>query len=107
MKIAFVQPTFHRVLVEPLDDLDRPEDSIIVIPERAKERPTRGKVLRVGWGRVLANGAVAAMRIRPGQVVIFDAWSAKEITIDGKKTYLLPEDDCLATLEEAAPTPKS
>jgi len=39
--------------------------------------------------------------IRVGQVVVFDAWSAKEITIDGKKTYLLPEDDCLATLEPA------
>ena len=101
MKIAFVQPTFHRVLVEPIDDLDRPEGSVIIIPEKAKERPTRGTVMRVGWGRVLNNGAVQAMRIRVGQVVVFDAWSAKEITIDGKKTYLLPEDDCLATLEPA------
>ena len=53
MKIAFVQPTFHRVLVEPIDDLDRPEGSVIIIPEKAKERDWEKNRDLVVWLKAL------------------------------------------------------
>ena len=71
----------------------------IIIPDTAKEKPVRGKVVAVGDG-AFENGQKIPMSVKVGDVVLFAKWasSANEVKIDGADYVLIKESDILGIL---------
>ncbi len=71
----------------------------IFIPESAKEKPQRGKVVAVGKGKMGEDGKIRAMDVKAGDVVLFGKYSGTEVKIDNKDRLIMREDDILAVIE--------
>lgn len=93
-----LKPLGSRVVVEPIEMEDVTLGGI-VLPETAKEKPQRGKVLSVGPGDRDENGKRIAMDLTAGDTILFAKYAGTEIKIDGKKLLILRESDILAILE--------
>jgi chaperonin GroES len=85
-------------VVEPLEQEDVTASGI-VLPETAKEKPQRGKVLSVGPGDRDDNGKRIQMDVSAGDTVLFAKYAGTEIKLDGKKILILRESDLLAIVE--------
>ena len=71
-----------------------------MIPDTAeKERPTRGKVVAVGPGKVDEDGDRIPMSVKVGDIVLFKKYGPDEIEVEGKKYLVGDEDDVLAIIE--------
>lgn len=73
----------------------------IVLPDTAKDKPQKGKILAVGAGRMLKDGSRKALQVKVGDTVLFTAWAGDEYK-DGSKSNLLimREEDVLAVIDE-------
>ena len=92
------KPLGSRVVVEPIEQEDVTAGGI-VLPETAKEKPQKGKVLSVGAGDRDDNGKRIAMDVKVGDTVLFAKYAGTEIKVDGKKLFILRESDLLAIVE--------
>lgn len=90
-----LRPLDDRVVVEPEEAEERTAGGI-VLPDSAKERPQRGKVVSVGPGKLLDNGSRGALSIGVGDMVIYGKYSGTEIEVAGKDVKILRESDILA-----------
>jgi chaperonin GroES len=93
-----LKPLGSRVVLEPIEQEDVTLGGI-VLPETAKEKPQRGKVLSTGPGDRDESGKRIAMDVKTGDTVLFAKYSGTEIKIDGKKLLILRESDILAIVE--------
>jgi chaperonin GroES len=93
-----LKPLGSRVVVEPIEQEDITAGGI-VLPETAKEKPQRGKILSVGAGDRDDSGKRIAMDVKTGDVVLFAKYAGTEIKVDGKKLLILKESDILAIVE--------
>jgi chaperonin GroES len=93
-----VRPLHDRIIVDRLDDGEQQIGGII-IPDSAKEKPIEGEVLAVGNGKVLEDGKVRALDIKPGDRVLFGKYSGTEVKLDGEEALILREDDILGVIE--------
>ena len=93
-----LKPLGDRVIVEIVDE---PQTTLsgIVLPDTAKEKSQRGKVIAVGPGRVLDNGDRAALEVSEGDTVMFAKYGGTEVTLEGKNYSILSERDILAIVE--------
>lgn len=91
-------PLGDRLVVEPIEQ-EETTASGIVLPESAKEKPQRGRVVAAGPGR-LEDGERQPMDVAEGDIVVFDKWSGKEFKISDKKYLILNEGDVLAKVAE-------
>ena len=87
-----------RLVIEPIEQEDVTLGGI-VLPETAKEKPQRGKVLSTGPGDRDESGKRIAMDVKAGDVVLFAKYSGTEIKVDNKKLLILRESDVLAIVE--------
>ncbi len=94
-----LKPLDDRVVVEPLES-EEVTPGGIVLPDTAKEKPQRGRVIAVGPGKLLDNGERAPMSVAVGDEVIFGKYSGTEVEIDGKELKILRESDVLAKIVE-------
>jgi chaperonin GroES len=92
-----LRPLDDRVVVEPQEAEERTAGGI-VLPDTAKERPQRGKIVSVGPGKLLDNGSRGALSIGVGDVVIYGKYSGTDIEVAGKDVKILREGDILAKL---------
>lgn len=90
-----LKPLGNRVVVEPLEE-EEVTASGIVLPETAKEKPQKGKVLAVGPGERNEDGERFALDVSEGDTVLFAKYAGTEIKMDGKKLLILRESDLLA-----------
>lgn len=92
------KPLHNYVLVERIEEANKTVGGII-IPDNAKEKPSRGRVIAVGDG-AYEHGARVPMATRPGDTVLFAKWaaSANDVKIDGKDYVLIKETDILGIL---------
>jgi chaperonin GroES len=90
-----LKPLGNRVVVEPIEQEEMTAGGII-LPETAKEKPQRGKVLAAGPGDRNDKGDRIAMDVAEGDTVLFAKYSGTEIKLDGKKLLILRENDVLA-----------
>jgi chaperonin GroES len=90
-----LKPLGNRVVVEPIEQEDT-TSSGIVLPETAKEKPQKGKVLAVGPGERDEDGKRIPMDVSEGDTVLYAKYSGTEIKLDGKKLLILRESDLLA-----------
>ena len=93
-----LKPLGSRVVVEPIEQEDITASGI-VLPETAKEKPQRGKVLSVGPGDRDEAGKRIQMDVAVGDTVLFAKYAGTEIKLDGKKLLILRESDLLAIVE--------
>lgn len=100
-----LKPLADRVLVEPIEDEEITPGGI-VLPETAKEKPQRGKILAVGPGGRDEDGKLITMEVSVGDIVLFAKYSGSEvpIKIGGKKLLILRQSDLLAILNEPGGT---
>lgn len=93
-----LKPLGNRVVVEPIEQEEVTAGGI-VLPETAKEKPQKGKVLSVGPGERNEKGDRIAMDVQAGDTVLFAKYAGTEIKLDGKKLLILRESDLLAIVQ--------
>ena len=90
-----LRPLDDRIVVKPLDAEEKTAGGI-VLPDSAKEKPQRGKVISVGPGKHLDDGSRAAVAVSVNDEVIYGKYSGSEVKIDGVEYKILRENDVLA-----------
>jgi chaperonin GroES len=98
MQTASFRPLYDRVLVKRIDAETRSAGGLY-IPDNAKEKPQQATVVAIGTGRIMKDGAVRELEVKPGDRVLFGKYSGDEIKLDGEAHLILREDDILAVLE--------
>lgn len=93
------KPLNNYVLMERLPEENKTAGGII-IPDTAKEKPSRGRVVAVGDGAI-ENGNRVPMTVAVGDIVLFAKWAASlnEVKIDGNDFVLIKENDILGILK--------
>ena len=97
--MAKIKPLNDKVLVERLKAEDKTAGGI-VLPDTAKEKPTEGRVVSVGAGRVMDDGSTVALTVRVGDRVLFGSYSGTDIKNEGKEYLILGEDEILAVVDD-------
>ena len=90
-----IRPLDDRVVVEPLEAEETTAGGI-VLPDAAREKQQRGKVLAVGPGKLLDSGDRGELSVAVGDEVIFGKYGGTEIEMDGNDIKILRESDILA-----------
>jgi chaperonin GroES len=90
-----LQPLGERLIIEPIEQ-DDVTASGLVLPETAKEKPQRGKVLAAGPGTRNEDGDIIALQVKVGDVVLYAKYAGTEVKIAGKKYLIIKESDVLA-----------
>jgi len=93
-----VTPLHDRLIIQRLDEGEQTVGGIIV-PESAKEKPQRGRVVATGQGKVRDDGSRHPPDVNDGETVLFGKYSGQEITIDGEDYLILREDEVLAIID--------
>ena len=94
-----IQPLGDRVLVEPLEEKEVNKGGII-IPDTAQEKPTSGKVIAVGTGKLDDDGKKIAFNVKKGDKVLMPKYGGTEVKIDDKTYQIMREDDILGIIED-------
>lgn len=92
-----IQPLADRVLVEPLDAEEKTAGGI-VIPDSAKEKQQRGKVIAIGKGRVAEDGKVTPLEVKVNDQVLFGRYAGTEVKVSGSDYLIIKEDDILGII---------
>lgn len=93
-----LKPLGNRVVVEPIEQEEITAGGI-VLPETAKEKPQKGKILSVGPGERNDKGERILLDVSEGDTVLFAKYAGTEIKVDGKKLLILRESDILAIVK--------
>lgn len=90
-----VKPLDDRVVIEVLEAESKTAGGI-VLPDTAKEKPQKGKVIAVGPGRLLDSGKRANVEVKKGDIVLFAKYGGDEVEVAGKDCRIMRETDILA-----------
>jgi chaperonin GroES len=90
-----IRPLDDRVVVEPLEAEDKTAGGIL-LPDTAKQKPQRGRVVAVGPGKLLDNGHRATLNVAKDDEVIFGRYVGNEIEVNRKEYKIMRETDILA-----------
>ena len=90
-----VRPLADRVLIQPLED-EQTSPGGIILPDTAKEKPMRGRIVAVGKGKLDDNGKHVAMEVKVNDTVLYGKYSGTEIKVDGDDYLIMRESDILA-----------
>jgi chaperonin GroES len=94
-----IRPLDDRVVVEPVEAEETTAGGI-VLPDTAKEKPQRGKVIAVGAGKLLDSGERAEVSVAVGDEVIYGKYGGTDIEVNGEEVKILRESDILAKVIE-------
>ncbi|CAM3295786.1 co-chaperone GroES [Deinococcus saxicola] len=94
-----LKPLGDRVLVEIVEDTEQKTAGGLYVPDSAKEKSQRGKVIAVGTGKMLDNGTRVALDVGVGDTVYFAKYGGTEVNLEGKNYSILAERDILAIVE--------
>jgi len=92
-----VRPLHDRILVRCIEEAEKSKGGLI-IPDTAKEKPQKGRVIAVGEGRVTEDGKLRPLVVHKGDRVLFSKYSGTEIQVEGDEHLIIREDDVLAVL---------
>lgn len=93
-----LKPLGDRVIVKQSEAEEKTATGIL-LPDSAKEKPTRGKVISAGPGKLNDKGERLDLSVKAGDVVYYGKYSGTEIEVDGEKFVILRESDILGVLE--------
>jgi chaperonin GroES len=94
-----IRPLSDKVLLQRLEAENKTAGGI-VLPDTAKEKPKKGKVITVGKGKILDDGKLKPMQVKKGDTVLFTSYAGTEIKIDGKEHLIMDESDIMAIIEK-------
>ncbi len=92
-----VRPLDDRVVVEPLEAEEKSAGGIL-LPDAAKQKPQRGRVLAVGPGKLSDKGERIALGVGKGDEVIYGRYAGNDIEVDGREIKIMRESDILAKI---------
>lgn len=93
-----LKPLADRVIVQQAAAEEKTASGIL-LPDAAKEKPTKGKVIAVGPGKLGDNGKRHVLAVEKGDVVYYGKYSGTDVEVDGVKFVILRESDILGVLE--------
>ena len=94
-----LKPLGDRLIVRAIEE-EEATASGIVLPDTAKEKPQKGKVLAVGDGKIDDNGARVPLDVAEGDEVLYSKYGGTEIKVDGEELLVLRESDVLAKVQD-------
>ena len=94
-----IRPLDDRVVVEPLEAEEMTKGGIL-LPDTAKQKPQRGRVLAVGPGKLSDSGQRTAVSVVTGDEVIYGRYSGSEIEVEGREIKIMRESDILAKINK-------
>ncbi len=92
-----LQPLGDRVVVER-EESESVTAGGIVLPDSAKDKPTRGSVISVGEGRLNKDGKRTALQVKAGDRVLFTSYAGEQFKLGDRDLLLMREDDILAVI---------
>ena len=92
-----IRPLGEKVLLKRLEAEETTRGGI-VLPDTAKEKPQKGKVLALGDGKLLDDGSRAKFQVKVGDTVLFASYAGTEIKVEGEEMVLMDESEVLAIL---------
>ena len=93
-----IRPLHDRVIVRRLDE-DSKSPGGIVIPDTAKEKPIQGEVVAVGNGKILDNGDIRPLDVKPGDKILFGKYSGTEVKLGSEELLVMREEDIMGVVE--------
>ncbi len=93
-----IRPLGDRIVVRRLEEETKTAGGIY-IPDSATEKPSEGKVVAVGNGRISNKGNPIAMEVKNGDKVIFGKYSGSEVKVGDETLLIMREEDVLAVVE--------
>ena len=94
-----LSPLDDRVVIKQ-SEAEKKTAGGIILPDAAKEKPQRGKIIAVGPGKILDNGKRGEMNVKKGDEVIYAKYIGNEVEIDGENYVILHESDILGMIEK-------
>ena len=94
-----IRPLSDKVLVQRIEAESKTAGGI-VLPETAKEKPQRGKIVSVGDGKVLDDGTVRKLQVKKGDQVLFTSYAGTEVKLNNKEYLIMSESDIMVIIEE-------
>jgi len=94
-----IRPLADKVLVQRVE-AETTTAGGIVLPDSAKEKPQRGKIVSVGDGVTLEDGTVRKLQVKKGDVVLFTSYAGTEVKVSGKEYLIMSESDIIAVIED-------
>ncbi len=93
-----LQPLGDKVVVER-DESEDVTAGGIVLPDSAKDKPSRGTIVAIGTGKLLDDGTRGKMQVKKGDRILFTSYAPETIEIDEQEYLLMSESDILAVIE--------
>ena len=93
-----IQPLGDRVVVQR-DESEAVTAGGIVLPDTAKDKPARGKIVSIGDGKLLDNGTRAKFQVKVGDRVLFSSYAGDEFKLGDRELMLMREEDVLAVIK--------
>ena len=94
-----IQPLADRVLVEPVKE-DEQKKGGIIIPDTAKEKPTAGKVVAIGTGKLDDSGKKIPFNVKVGDKVLMPKYGGTEVKLNDKDYQIVREEDILGVIQD-------
>jgi len=95
-----IRPLSDKVLVERVEAEAKTAGGI-VLPDTAKEKPQRGRIVAVGEGKLLEDGTRRTVQVKKGDLVLFTSYAGTEIKVEGKEYLIMDESDIMAVIEKS------
>jgi chaperonin GroES len=93
-----LRPLQDRILVQRVKEEEKTKGGII-IPDTAKEKPSEGKVIAAGNGKLNEEGKRITLDVKKGDRILFGKYSGAEVKIEGEEYLIMREDDVLGVIE--------
>ena len=93
-----IRPLHDRVLIKRVEE-ETTSPGGIVLPGTAAEKPSRGRVIAVGRGKLMENGEIRPLDVKAGDHVLFGKYSGNEVKVDGEDYIVMREDEIVAVIE--------
>ncbi len=97
MNTVNVRPLNDRILVKRMEE-DTTTPGGIIIPDSAKEKPSRGQVVAAGQGKTADDGKRIPLDVKVGDTILFGKWSGTEIKLGGEDYLMMKEEDVLGVV---------
>ena len=93
-----LKPLGDHIVVKQVD-AEEVKKGGIIIPDTAKEKPSKGEIIAVGPGKVMETGKRKEMDVKMGDKIIYSKYGGNEIKVDDEEFIILTEDEVLAIVE--------
>ena len=93
-----LQPLGDRVVLER-EESESITAGGIVLPDTAKDKPARGKIIAVGDGRLMKDGSRSPLQVKAGNRVLFSSYAGDTFKLGDRELLLMREEDILAIIE--------